>query len=201
MSNNWCLAEIEEWLDEYGVTNYKINDDYTVDVNGSVDLNKQDLEEIPVEFNIVKGSFSCADNKLKNLINCPKRVEKSFYCYNNRLISLEGCPEYVGEHMDCSGGKNQLVSLEYAPKYIKDNFLCDYNPIESLDKFNTDLGGIFSHSGDPIAGFEDLYIEQKYGNKKLKITKKDIQAILMQEKLDKNIPNKSVQSHTNKIKI
>jgi hypothetical protein len=39
-------GEIKNWLDCYGIKNYTINDDLTVDVNGSVDLYDKNLSSI-----------------------------------------------------------------------------------------------------------------------------------------------------------
>lgn len=50
-------SEIIEWLD----TNYIINDD------GTVYLNSMNLATIPVQFNIVTGSFYCHYNSLISL--------------------------------------------------------------------------------------------------------------------------------------
>lgn len=57
-------AEIQAWLDKMGVENYIINNDLTVDVNGSVDLDRKGLIEIPVQFGIVTGNFYCNENDL-----------------------------------------------------------------------------------------------------------------------------------------
>ena len=80
--------EIKKWLDKYGIENYTINDDGSVDVDGDVDLSKRKLNKILVKFRIVTGLFSCADNVLTSLENCPYRVGRDFYCINNKLTSL-----------------------------------------------------------------------------------------------------------------
>ena len=51
---------IEEWLKEYKIKNYTINDDFTIDVDGSIDLFfSKDLSEFPdyIQFGVVKGFF------------------------------------------------------------------------------------------------------------------------------------------------
>ena len=40
---------IEEWLKEYNIKNYTINDDLTIDVNGFVFLNKENLSVEDIE--------------------------------------------------------------------------------------------------------------------------------------------------------
>jgi hypothetical protein len=82
-------ALITKWLDEMAVTNYIINDDLTIDVNGDVDLHGENLEMFPsyVHFGRVAGSF---------------------YCSSNQLVSLEGCPREVGGWFDCRNNKKKF---------------------------------------------------------------------------------------------
>ena len=49
-------AQIEEWLKKYKITNYIINPDFTIDVNGSVNLSEYPDKELPeyIQFNYVK---------------------------------------------------------------------------------------------------------------------------------------------------
>ena len=50
---------IEKWLKEYNITYYTINDDFTIDVDGNVNILKKNLKEFPeyIQFGVVKGSF------------------------------------------------------------------------------------------------------------------------------------------------
>lgn len=61
-----------------------------------VDFSHMDLTEIPKEFRdikyIVKGTFNCSHNKLKNLIGSPLSVGGDFICEDNDLESMEGRP-------------------------------------------------------------------------------------------------------------
>lgn len=88
---------IIEWLDAMGIKNYVINDDSTIDVNGFVGLSSKGLIELPdfIQFNNVKESFICANNKLVTLRGCPKFVGGSFVCRDNNLTSLKYSPEVV----------------------------------------------------------------------------------------------------------
>jgi hypothetical protein len=51
---------IIKWLDSFGIKNYTINDDLTIDVKGSVNLDQQSLTCFPsfIKFNKVSGDFS-----------------------------------------------------------------------------------------------------------------------------------------------
>ena len=85
----------------YKITNYTINDDGSIDVNGDVYLINKGLTELPLIFNRVTGEFDCS---------------------RNRLTSLKGSPRWVGRYFDC--GNNRLASLEFSPDYVGDGFYC-----------------------------------------------------------------------------
>ena len=101
---------VENWLDLYGVKNYTINEDLSVDVAGDVNIKSRGLIEIPIRFRFVSGSFVCGFNKLTSLIGCPVSVG-GFFCNNNKLTSLEGSPVEVGGYFGCD--RNKITSLEY----------------------------------------------------------------------------------------
>ena len=81
--------EIIQWLDKYKIEKYTVNDDLTVDVDGSVWVSNKFISIIPIKFNLVTGYFLCSMNKAKNLEFCPKYVGDSFYCQNNPLKSIK----------------------------------------------------------------------------------------------------------------
>ena len=107
---------IKNFCEKYYITNYTINDDLSIDVDGNVDIGYDIfrdiivLDEIPIKFNKVTGWFQCDNNNLATLKNCPTYVGKNFSCDENNLTSLEHSPEFVGGSFDCY-----------------------FNPLESLD--------------------------------------------------------------------
>ncbi len=114
--------EIIDICTEYGIENYTINPDGSIDVNGNVVLVTLGLTKLPLKFNRVSGYFNCTDNELTSLVGSPNYVGDSFYCYNNQLTSIEGSPEHVGGSFSCSF--NKLTSLEgYNGDY--DKLYCD----------------------------------------------------------------------------
>ena len=119
-------AQIIKWLNTYGVINYVINNDLTINVNGNVDLSDKNLTIFPyfIKFNYVSGYFDCSNNHLTSLVGCPSSVGNDFYCYNNQLTSLVGCPSSVGGDFYCYN--NQLTSLVGCPSSVGDDFYC-YN--------------------------------------------------------------------------
>ena len=105
--------------EKYGITNYTINSDGSIDVDGNVYLSFNDLTELPLSFNKVTGWFDCSRNK---------------------LTSLKGCPRWVGGYFGC--GYNDLTSLEFSPDYIGGSFWCQYNNLTD-NQCDTEIGGGF----------------------------------------------------------
>ena len=121
---------IEEICVKYGIEDYTIMDDGSIDVDGDVYINDEGLTELPLTFNKVTGVFNCDDNKLTTLKGSPKSVGDGFDCGGNNLTSLEGSPESVGGHFNCQF--NNLIDLKGSPKSIGGKFYCRNNPIESI---------------------------------------------------------------------
>ena len=99
--------------------------------------------------NSIGGSFSCTDNKLKNLIGAPKHVGGDFFCGRNELESLEGSPETVGVDFYCQ--KNKLKSLIGITKKVKD--LCaNGNQLSNLHNIHkiVDIDGAADFLANPI---------------------------------------------------
>ena len=140
---------IEEICKKYGISNYTINDDDSIDVDGHVIIWDMGLTELPLKFNKVNGDFECYDNKLTSLKNSPIEVTRSFNCSNNKLTTLEGGPEKVGVGFKCI--YNKLTDLKFSPKYVGGNFTCSWNDIVTLDGFESEIKGIVSYT---ISGFE-----------------------------------------------
>src|SRR5271157_1789483 len=104
-------VQIIKWLDIYNITNYVINDDYTIDVKDNVYISYKNLSSFPdfIKFNHVSGYFACYNNQLTSLVGCPSSVGSSFYCYDNQLTSLVGCPFSVGGGFYCYNNKLQFT--------------------------------------------------------------------------------------------
>ena len=112
--------EIIKLCKEYNITKYTINDDYSIDVDGNVDLAHKNLTKIPIKFNNVTGFFTCVGNMLVDLENAPKWVDKNFLCqhqYYGSFVSLKGAPDYVGFRFDFNGNEN-LKDFTDFPTYV-----------------------------------------------------------------------------------
>ena len=122
------FEDIDAICQKYGITNYTINSDGSIDVDGS--LNWKKLDKLPVKFNRVSRHFYCQYNQLISLEGAPKIVEGDFYCSRNQLTSLKGSPKWVGRNFYCNN--NKLTSLEGAPKQVGSTFFCSGNKLTSL---------------------------------------------------------------------
>jgi hypothetical protein len=68
--------EIKSWLNQYKIESYFINDNLTVNVNGSINLSYLKLIKIPIKFNRVNGNFFCAYNELTSLEFFPSEIKR-----------------------------------------------------------------------------------------------------------------------------
>ena len=120
---------------KYGIENYTVNPDGSIDVDGNVNLWDKRLTELPLTFNKVNGYFDCGMNK---------------------LTSLKGCPRWVGSWFICS--RNELPSLEFVPEYVGSSFYCIWNRL--TDNYcDTEIGGSFYTSLEQDGLTEDNYNE------------------------------------------
>ena len=145
--------EIEAWLNKYGINDYHIRDDLSVDVNEDIAFlwdvgDFVDFIEFPIQFGTVNGNFYCDGIGLINLKGCPREVDGDFDCSRNNLKTLEGGPREVGGFFDCSNN-SQLKSLKGAPKDIGKHFWCIQNKLETLEGAPKFVGGDFWCANNP----------------------------------------------------
>ena len=131
---------------------YTINDDGSIDVEGTVNLNRKKLTRIPFNFGKVSGDFKCSYNQLTSLEGAPNNVGGVFYCFDNKLTTLEGAPSSVGDYFNCSN--NQLTSLEGAPNSVGGVFDCSNNQLTSLEGAPNSVGGVFDCSNNQLTSLE-----------------------------------------------
>jgi len=160
------FEDIDSICDRYGITNYTINDNGTVDVDGSVNLylsapanDYSGLTKLPLRFGIVNGFFDCSDNKLTTLEGSPDQVNGDFYCSNNQLATLEGAPSYVGGSFNCYN--NQLTKLEGCPDHVGGYFDCNNNQLISLEGCIDHVDGYFYCEDNPIYSIYKLFPNYK----------------------------------------
>jgi hypothetical protein len=128
---------IDKWLDKMMVNYYTINDDLTIDVNGSVDLNGKGLDKLPYKFGHVSEYFSCERNYLTDMNNMPATVGKDFYVDDNALNTLIGMPKVRGNRI--SFKKNQITTLQGLDPEFKGILICRDNQLKNLDYVPAEL--------------------------------------------------------------
>ena len=151
--------DIDTICKKFGIRNYTINEDSTIDVDGDVDLRNKGLTKLPLKFGKVSGDFYCQYNQLTSLSGAPLSVGRDFSCLNNQLISLSGAPELVDGNFDCSF--NQLESLSGAPLSVGRHFYCDNNQLNSLSGISGRIsGGIYCQNNQlrDVKGVKDGWL-------------------------------------------
>ena len=151
-------TDIDSICQNYGIMNYTINPDGSIDVEGSVILSSELLTIIPLKFGTVTRDFDCDRNQLTSLEGSPKKVGGYFDCHNNQLTSLVGYPEVIGGDFDCS--RNELKSLVGCPEIIGDNFYCRENQITDFRGVPEFFEGLFYCEGNPIEEIYRLFIKE-----------------------------------------
>jgi hypothetical protein len=146
------FSEIDSICKMYGIRNYAINTDGTVDVDGDVDLRNRSLKELPLKFGRITVSFDCSGNQLTTLEGAPKEVGGGFDCSNNKLTTLEGAPKEVGGGFYCSN--NKLTTLEGAPKEVGGGFYCHNNQLTTLEGAPREVGGGFDCGRNQLTTLE-----------------------------------------------
>lgn len=137
----------------FGIVDYKINPDMSVDVEGNVDLRNRKLVGLPLQFGKVNGVFLCSENEIKSLEGSPHTV-KGFGCGNNKLSSLVGGPKIVTGSYVCIN--NKMYDLEGAPEEIGGTFMCSGSSLQYLTGHPKKVGGEFDCSGNNIKSFEGV---------------------------------------------
>ena len=119
---NESVEDIDSICKKYGIKNYTINEDGTVDVDGSVDLSERNLSKLPLKFGRVTGSFYCMHNQLTTLEGCPVEVGGYFNCGSNKLTSLEGCPRVVGGEFYCKDNPLPQEIMDNPKSFLKHRY-------------------------------------------------------------------------------
>ena len=132
--------DIHSICKKYGIEDYTVNEDGSIDVEGDVDLRDKRLTKLPLKFNHVSGGF---------------------YCYNNQLVTLEGSPQSVGSHFYC--GNNQLTTLEGGPKSVGGGFYCQLAFYKDLDMESSEYRPI-SEIKEELTAFENSIIQYLHQN-------------------------------------
>jgi len=152
------FEDIDSICEKYGIKNYTINSDGTVDVDGDVYLSRRKLTKLPLKFGKVSGYFDCRNNQLTTLEGCPQSVVGYFNCSGNQLTILEFCPQSVGGYFNCSA--NYLTTLEDSTQSVGGHFICSDNDLITLEGSPQSVGGGFSFTDNKLKylyGFPEFF--------------------------------------------
>ena len=73
---------------KYGITNYTINSDGSIDVDDNVNLRLKNLDKLPLKFNKVFGFFDCRGNNIKSFEGFPKHIGGNLYFLGNPIYEI-----------------------------------------------------------------------------------------------------------------
>lgn len=141
------IDEIHEICRQYNITNYTINDDMSIDVDGIVNLYRKGLTELPLQFNRVSESFECPENRLTTLKGCPKYVGGSFYCNENKLTSLQYAPKEVAGGIFISNNELPIELFNFSNRKIL-KYQDEYGIWNEDGSFNMGRWNIFAKDYD-----------------------------------------------------
>tara|TARA_B000000477_G_scaffold27486_1_gene23616 strand:+ start:62 stop:532 length:471 start_codon:yes stop_codon:yes gene_type:complete len=120
--------------EEFGINDYVINKDGSIDVFSDVTINRFGIEYLPIKFRNVYGHFNCYSNNLTTLENSPRFVKGDFVCSWNKLTNLSGGPIEVTGDFYCH--YNKLTSIKNGPTKLKGNFFTNKLEIKDLEYDN-----------------------------------------------------------------
>lgn len=142
-------VEIISLCGRWNISNFTINDDFSIDVQGDVFFGSPiDGGELPLTFNIINGNFFCAATGLTTLKGSPRIVNGYYDCSTNKLESLEFSPNYIGTDLLCHNCG--LTDLKHFPEHIGGDIICSYNKLTSLENIQSIIDGKLDCRGNDI---------------------------------------------------
>ena len=141
------MTDIHWFMDKYRIQDYVITPE-GVDVHQDVNLYNCELPELPFQFNVIHGNFSCSGNKLTSLRGAPRVVQGYFSCADNKLKSLHDIPKFVQGDFYCAYTHNakKMKVPPWEHRYLL---------------FSEIQGGIYTGNSELIKFFK-LYQNQKH---------------------------------------
>lgn len=138
-----ATAAITAWLHRHGVEDFTISESGVVDVNGSVDMDIDDIKKLPVKFGRVTGDFIVAGSELETLEGCPQVVGRSFDCTHTLIKSFVGGPQQVGRSYIAVNCDN-LESLEGLPRVVPGRLdLSGKTKLQTLEGISEEIGQLW----------------------------------------------------------
>lgn len=176
---------IKYFLNTNYITNYTIEEDGTVNVNGNVVLDNlgSKFPELPVQFGEVTGDFTTIDVAFRSFKGFPKKVGGHFVIKKQISVqdytgapthiggmglmkavkaqSLQGFPEYIAKHAEfaVSGDKHDITRIGEFGGSVRINV--EDAPLPSLDGIQSTINGSFEVMSKGLSSLEDFPSEVK----------------------------------------
>ena len=109
----------------------QVDDDGVVNVSGDLKMRSKHIQEIPVQFGTVDGTFDVTGMNIASLKGSPQVVGGTFSCVGNNLTTLEGGPKEV--HGFYHADHNQLTDLKGCATRVDRMLSITHNPLKSLE--------------------------------------------------------------------
>lgn len=163
METNSLRDKSSKFCKDYGLSNWSVDDNGVIDIQGKLNLSHANLTEIPVPFGTVSDYVDFSFNKLSSFKNFPKKIGGnklqlkannfeslvglkdiefvgSIYLHENPIKSFQGFPShYYGDTLtlsDCGLTTEILNTLRMTVLNNHFNLMIDNNDIDVLNLIN-----------------------------------------------------------------
>lgn len=148
-----------------GISKYTINEDHSINIDGNVALNSEQLIiqymiNGSIKLNIINGDFSCMLKGDLSNASLPKIVYGDFDISFSDFKTLERCPEYVGGDYNCS--YNELTTLKGCIKEVNGDFNCSMNELLTLEHAPYNVSGDVDISHNLLTNLKYTPIAESY---------------------------------------
>lgn len=121
----WIMELIQKFADNHNLKedDYTINNDFSIDVFHSIQLQDKDLidNKIPFKFGKIQGDFRISDVHLESLENSPEEVTGDFMITFTDIENLVGSPRIVGKNLNVNFNR-KLSTLDGSPDKVGGDF-------------------------------------------------------------------------------
>jgi len=162
------IEAIQNWLSKYHITDYIINEDFTIDIPHEINLRLRKTGDYPsyIQFGKIQGGFDCSKCNLTTLRGCPTYVDKFFFCEYNKLKNLDYAPKFIGGTFSCADNDitdlNSFDSTIIGNTWLSRNLLSEkeiFKYENRLHKNNTNHG---VHTNDQRNKSDKLYLDESF---------------------------------------
>lgn len=166
--SKWDLGHLEKYLVprelailDFVKGEYELDDQGRLNVAGHVNI-LQKMEELNVDFGIVRGNFSAKSIGLKSLKGFPTEVTGNVDISRNDLVNFEECTTIIGGSLIANN--NDLVSTKGFPQSVGGNIELQDNYIKELEDMPNEIKGDLNVFNNEIKNFKGFPRKMKNCN-------------------------------------